>query len=326
MVGNFVTSINRATPSGQFTSANSVAYTVTFNAAEVGVVAADFQVTASNGDVQATTPVVVSAGPTTYTVQINDIHGSGDLRLDLIDNNTIATASGSFPLGGPGANNGSFQGQTYTIDQADPVVLSINRTMPTGSTTNADSVSYTVIFSEGVTGVDPTDFSVVKTGTIGTTLTQVTPVSSSVYTVTLSGITGNGTLGLDLVDNRSIKDANGNLLGMANGAASFAPQATFATTTNPYDVAVADLNNDMIPDLVVANYAANDISVLLGNGNGTFTTQATFAAGTHPEFVDVVDLNGDGNPDLLVVNYGSNTASILLGRQRQRHVRIADPS
>ena len=40
--------------------------------------------------------------------------------------------------------------------------------------------------------------------------------------------------------------------------------------TRPGGVTVADVNGDGIPDLVVANYASDTISVLLGNGDGTF--------------------------------------------------------
>ena len=58
---------------------------------------------------------------------------------------------------------------------------------------------------------------------------------------------------------------------------------TFATGTKPFCVAVADVNGDGRPDLVIANsgsrYVAGNVSVLLGNGNGTFKAQDTFTAG-----------------------------------------------
>ena len=57
--------------------------------------------------------------------------------------------------------------------------------------------------------------------------------------------------------------------------ADHSPPAPFRSS-----IAVADVNGDGKPDLVIANYAASDtVSVLLGNGNGTFQTQQTFAAG-----------------------------------------------
>ena len=87
-----------------------------------------------------------------------------------------------------------------------PYVESINRTSPAGPVTNASSVNYTVTFSEAVTGVAAGDFQLALAGTAAGTMSQVTPVSGAVYTVTVSGISGNGTLGLNLVDNGSIHD------------------------------------------------------------------------------------------------------------------------
>ena len=52
---------------------------------------------------------------------------------------------------------------------------------PAGSITNATSVCYLVTFNTAVTGVDPTDFQLAKTGTIASTLTQVTPVSLGLH-------------------------------------------------------------------------------------------------------------------------------------------------
>ena len=45
--------------------------------------------------------------------------------------------------------------------------------------------------------------------------------------------------------------------------ASFAAQTTFATGIHPRSVAVADVNGDGKPDLIVANVGSNTVSVLL---------------------------------------------------------------
>ena len=73
------------------TNATSVQYTVTFDQSVTGVDAADFKVTTA-GSVTATSPVVVSGSGASYSVMVNGIHGSGDLRLALIDDDSIAGA------------------------------------------------------------------------------------------------------------------------------------------------------------------------------------------------------------------------------------------
>ena len=73
----------------------------------------------------------------------------------------------------------------------------------------------------------------------------------------------------------------GVLLGNGNG--TFQTQATYAVGASPECVAVADMNGDGKPDLVVANGGNNDVGVLYGNGDGTFQAQTTFAAGSWPE-------------------------------------------
>ncbi len=98
---------------------------------------------------------------------------------------------------------------------------------------------------------------------------------------------------------------------------SFAAQQTFATGSEPLSVAVADLTGDGRPDLIVANYSSNTVSVLLnttapGATTPSFAAQQTFATGNKPESVAAADVNGDGRPDLIVANGAASTVSVLL--------------
>jgi hypothetical protein len=99
--------------------------------------------------------------------------------------------------------------QDYTaIDP--PFVLSSTRADP--NPTSASSVDFTVTFSESVTGVDVSDFALTTTGVTGATVTNVSPSSGAVYTVTVDTGSGSGTLRLDVLDDDSIMDAATNPL------------------------------------------------------------------------------------------------------------------
>ena len=298
------------------TNATTTSWTATFSESVTGVDPTDFSL-AKTGTVGATLIQVtpVSGSGSAYTVTVSGVTGNGTLGLNLVDNDSI-TNSTNVPLGGPGQGNGNLTGQVETLDHVSPFVKSINRTTPASATTNATSVSFTAMFSEPVTGVDTTSFALVKTGTAGGTITQVTPVTTSVYTVTVSGIGGNGTLGLNLVDSKNtIHDLAGNTLVTQNGSASFATQATFATGTGPISVKSGDFDRDGTTDLVIANRGSSSVSVLLGNGNGTgtFKAQQTFTTGANPYSVAVADVNGDSKSDLVVANRNGNSVSVLLG-------------
>jgi len=96
-----------------------------------------------------------------------------------------------------------------------PLVVSVTRAG--ANPTDAGSVSFTVVFSEIVTGVDLSDFSLTTSGISGASITDVSG-SGSVYTVTVNTGSGAGTIRLDVVDDDSIKDVENNPLGGAGAA------------------------------------------------------------------------------------------------------------
>jgi hypothetical protein len=91
------------------------------------------------------------------------------------------------------------------------------------------------------------------------------------------------------------------------------PAPTYAVGGGAFYVAVADLNHDGIPDLVVANFTDDTVSILLGKGDGTFKDQSVIDVGLGPDFISIADLNNDGKPDLLVANSTEGTVEVLLG-------------
>jgi hypothetical protein len=116
------------------------------------------------------------------------------------------------------------------------------------------------------------------------------------------------------------------LLGNGDGTFQTAvPYSSGGFTT--LSVAVADVNGDGNPDVVVANWCpdsscttASSIGVLLNNGSGGFDPVVTYpSGGFNANSVMIGDVNGDGNVDVVVSN-GSDTGtdagnvSVLLGK------------
>jgi len=122
-------------------------------------------------------------------------------------------AWGTGAEGGGGLYWQEVQAEVYgqLVDDQPPMVDSVVRADP--DPTNADHVSFTVMFSEAVSGVDVDDFGLDLTGKIRDV--AITSVSGfdNIYTVTVATGKGTGTIRLDLMDNDSIVDGANNPLG-----------------------------------------------------------------------------------------------------------------
>ena len=172
----------------------------------------------------------------------------------------------------------------WTEGVAYPIVESIDTVG--ANLTNATSVQYAVTFSENVTNVRAADFTLASDGAAGT-IASVSG-SGSTYTVTVNNVSGNGTLGLDLVDNDSITDSSGNPLGgVGSGNGNFtgelytintlAPSISIGspslpyTTSGPvtYTVTYSDANGVFnASNLTVADITLNET----GSANGTISS------------------------------------------------------
>ena len=298
-----VQSIARAVASP--TNAMSVSWTVTFSEPVAGVGSGDFTL-AATGPTGTSISTVTGSG-TTYTVSAASGTGSGTLGLNLADDDSI-TDAGANRLGGAGAGNGNLTGQTYTIDKTAPTVSSINRVSATP--TNLSSVSWTVILSETVTSVDSADFALATSGVTPTSITSVTG-SGTTYTVTASTGSGDGTVGLNLVDDDTIIDAatnklgatgtgNGNLTGQTYTIDKTAPTVTSisrvdASLTNATSVSWTVTFSEPVTgvssaDLTLAASGLTTTSITSVTGSGTtYTVTASTATGSGTLGLNVVD-------------------------------------
>jgi hypothetical protein len=96
----------------------------------------------------------------------------------------------------------------------------------------------------------------------------------------------------------------------------------FPVPPNPFGIAIADVNGDKHPDVVIVHYSGqgtdaskNAMSVLVADGRGNFTLAhgSPFKTGNYPGTVAAGDLNGDGIADIVVPNYEDGTLTVYLG-------------
>jgi hypothetical protein len=218
-------------------------------------------------------------------------------------------------------------------DTTPPYVLSIDRTAV--NPTSAGSVGWMVTFSESVTGVDASDFTLAASGVSGAGVTAVSG-SGATRTVTASTGSGDGTVRLDLVDDNSIQDGAANPLGTSGGAGdgSFTGQVYTvdktaptvssinrkAGSTNPTNAASLDFTvtfSEPVSNVVAARFA-----VAATNVTGTTpTVGAVTPVGSAPTGTWTVTVstsgavganNGSVRLDLTSVGTIQDTATNLL--------------
>ena len=185
-----VTSIVRAGTSP--TNDPAVDFTVTFSEPVTGVDATDFDVP-TTGSITGAQVTTVNGADDVYTVTVGTGTGDGTVGLDLDDDDSVKDSANN-ALVGPSTTNGDYTGETYQVDKSAPTAT-ITRTGTTP--TSAASVSWTVQFSEGVTGLALDDFQVSQTGLTGAALTTLAG-SGDTYTLTANTGSGSGSINVTL--------------------------------------------------------------------------------------------------------------------------------
>ncbi len=242
------------------------------------------------------------------------VPASGSLEVTLTPG---ASAQGNFHLELRDANTLAVQASGHTVGTTQDASLPV---------TGGQSVYFHVFGDAGAQGDYTLTFTNLDQFTTQNNKILNFPIGDGPSAAVLADLSGNGRL--DIVVSHIGENVVSVLLN--NGDGTFQAPRDYAvgafTLGTPSTLiglpnyrralAVADLNGDGIPDIVVANHDSGDLSILFGRGDGTFAPQRRVAATAAPFSLGVGDVNGDGIQDLVV---GDSTAGptqgvVLLGR------------
>src|SRR5438093_8561739 len=173
--------MNPAVGQADPTNTSPISFTLVFNEPVTGFATGDVTLTGTAG---ATLTGVVTGSGTTYNVAVSGMTSSGTVIASI-----PAGVAQDVATNGNSASTSSDN--TVTWDTTAPTVT-INQAAGQADPTNTSPISFTVIFSEPVTGFATGDVSL--SGTAGGTLTGVVTGSGTTYTVAASGMTTDGTV------------------------------------------------------------------------------------------------------------------------------------
>ncbi|MCI0911769.1 Ig-like domain-containing protein [Pseudomonas putida] len=247
-----------------------------------------------------------------YIVQAGDNDSDGIRVTGLSANGaTLSDAQGNaMNL----ALNGIADTSAVLVDTQAPAAVGIVTLDPSPS--NAQSVRFTVTFSERVNGVDLADFSLVASGTASATLSGLRQISDGVYEITASGVSGSGTLGLNLkAAGTAISDVAGNVLtGGLTGAVYTVDHDAPTVTSVSVPVGVHYNTGDTLTFVVDTSEAVIvDGAPQLALDVGGRTVYADFVAGSGtPTLVFQYRIQaGDNDADgIQVVGLAANGATL----------------
>jgi len=241
----------------------------------------------------------VNAGANPVLVSKGDFNGDGKLDLAVANGSThsiqimLGNGDGTFTAGA------SFSVGTGTA--------SMPTSMAVGDFTEDGKLDLAV-------GVSPDSIVEIFAGDGTGNFTLINTIPTVVNPVSLFASDFNQDGFLDLAVANGQENTVTVFLGRGNGSFWITSTLLATALSGPVQIAVADFNNDGVPDLMVVNSKNNTITTLPGKGDGTFgNPAAALVLSATPSAVAVGDFNGDGKMDIAVTSQTGNSVTVYLG-------------
>ena len=279
-VDNTAPTVTLSAPSGTVTKGGPITYTVTYADALSGIASVsliDTNVTL-NTTGTATATIAVTGTGNTRTVTLSSITGNGTLGISIAAATATDNAGNTAPTAGPST--------TFTVDNNAPTV---GISAPSATVTKGGPITYTVTYADALSGI--ASVSLIDTNvTLNTTGTATATIgvsgSGNTRTVTLSSITGNGTLGISIAAGTATDNA-GNAAPAAGPSTTFTVDNTAPTVTLSAPSATVTKGGPITYTVTYADALSGIASVSLIDTNVTLNTTGTATA--------TIGVSGSGN-------------------------------
>ena len=281
-----------------------IQFTVVFSENVTGFTNSDIDLSASSiGGLSAT---VVQNTPSNYTVSVTGMSGNGTVVAKVIAG-AATDAVGNTSVASTSTDN------TVTFAPVAGPSVTINKAAGQADPTNGASITFDAVFSEGVTGFTgaDVDLSGSSLGGLSASVSQITP---SVYTVTVTGMTGTGTV-MATIPAGVATSISGSVPTQASTSTdnqvSFdraAPTVTINQSAGQADpTSITSISFDVSFNEPVTGFNASDVSVT-GTAGGTLSVNVTGSLNSY-----VVTVTGMTVAGSVIASIAAGAASDAVG-------------
>jgi Calx-beta domain/Bacterial Ig-like domain len=299
--------INQGVGQADLTNASPINFTVVFNAPVTGFTGSDVSFTGST--VGGTLSAAVTGSGATYNVAVTGMNGDG---------NVVA----SIPAGG--AVDGTLTGNAASTSTDNSVHFDNVRPIPTinqggsqADPTNGSPITFDVHFGESVTGFTASDIDFTG-NTVGGTLVANVSGSGADYTVTVTGMNGDGTVVVSIPIDAAVDAATNTSLASTSTDNSVRFDNIAPTVTINQGASQADPTNgspvvfDVHFSEAVTGFTGSDINFTGSTVGGTPVASVSGSGADYTVSVTGMDLQGSVNasiPASAVVDLAGNTST-----------------
>ena len=268
--------INQGGSQADPTSASPIDFDVVFSEAVTDFDGSDVDLSSSTAP--GTLTAIVTGGPVSYTVSVSGMTGSGTVVASI--------GAGAAQDGSSNASEASTStDNTVTYNQPDNIAptVTINQGGSQADPTSASPIDFDVVFNEAVTGFDGSDVDL-SSSTAPGTLTAIVTGGPASYTVSVSGMTGSGTVvasigagaAQDGSSNASEASTSTDNTVTYNQPDNIAPTVTINQGGSQADpTSASPIDFDVVFNEAVTGFDGSDVDLSSSTAPGTLTAIVT---------------------------------------------------